>query len=54
MKNFRTVADDPALLAEIAQAYVRASGMAPDEAMRRAQRAKRLYILKRRLKKLLK
>lgn len=54
MKNFRTVADDPALLAEIAQAYARASGMAPDEAMRRAQRANRLYILKRRLKKLLK
>lgn len=54
MKNFRTVTDDPALLAEIAQAYARASGMPPEEALRRAQRARRLYLLKRRLKKLLK
>ncbi len=54
MKNFRSIADDPTLMADLAAAYSRASGMPTAEVMRRAERAKRLFLLKRRIKKLLK
>lgn len=54
MKNFRNVADDPDLLSDLALAYSRASGMPADEALRRANRARRLFLRKRRIKKLLK
>lgn len=54
MKNFRNVADDPTLLNDLALAYSRASGMPADEALRRANRARRLFLRKRRIKKLLK
>lgn len=54
MKNFRNVADDPDLLNDLALAYSRASGMPSDEALKRANRARHLFLRKRRIKKLLK
>lgn len=54
MKNFRNVADDPDLLNDLALAYSRASGMPSDEALRRANRARSLFLRKRHIKKLLK
>ena len=54
MKNFRNVADDPNLLNDLALAYSRASGMPSDEALRQANRARHLFLRKRRIKKLLK
>lgn len=54
MKNFRSIAEDPTLLNNLALAYSRASGMPSDEALQRANRARRLFLRKRRIKKLLK
>lgn len=54
MKNFRTIADDPVLLRDIAAAYSRYACTNPDQTLAQVIKVRKAYLRRRKLKKLFK